>query len=301
MKYGVLTFSYRNFDNFSRDFAADGVISVNVGDYMQTTAIRSMYKRLGVDPADIFSVDRDAIRSHAGEKTLTLMNGCFYRWCFPTPATIHPVFVGFQTTEPVVVEFLDYFRTHAPIGCRDHVTRDLFRKHGVEAFTTGCLTLSLAPRSSAPSNGKVFAVYGSHNAGFPAAALRNAPQSVLERVEFVSQRKPVHAWPLPAREMALTERFAVQLLRRYAREAARIVTPLHHAAAPALALGIPVTLCRRADDPRFSYLKEILPMHLPETYDAIDWDDGPINIDVTRERLIETTRTAIAKAISDLE
>src|SRR5205823_6471261 len=38
---------------------------------------------------------------------------------------------------------LEYLKAHAPIGARDLWTRDLLRDAGVEAYFSGCLTLTI--------------------------------------------------------------------------------------------------------------------------------------------------------------
>lgn len=296
MKYGILTFSYSNFAHFAEAFRHEGAYSVNLGDNMQSLALRHLYARIGIADGDVVSVDRDTLAHYRGEPVALPMNGCFYRWCFPLPETIVPIFLGFQAKETVVRRILDLLKRHQPIGCRDLATEALLRRHGIAAFTTGCLTLSLPARTTPPTEGRVFVVYGTGAGAFPAQALASMPSSLLARAEFVSQRKLVHTHPLGPARRAEAEAHARRLLEEYRARADLVVTPLHHAAAPALASGIPVVLCRAADDPRFSTLRELLPLYLPEAFPAIDWAPRPVDLSRLKSRQESLLREALARA-----
>ena len=136
---------------------------------------------------------------------------------------------------------------------------------------SGCLTLTLQPRNARRPRSKVLVVYGSGAGEFPADALRYLPDDMYARLEFISQRHIVHAHPLSAGDMRAAETYAAHLLAYYKRHAALVITPLHHAATPCIAAGIPVVLCRAADSSRFSYLRELLPVYLPPDFRDIDW------------------------------
>jgi hypothetical protein len=160
MKYGVLTFSYNNFTQHRNAHAAEGSYSINLGDYMQTLAVRQFYRSIGIPEEDVVAVDRDSILHYDGDPVLLPMNACFYRWCFPLPSAIRPIFIGFQAHESVIQEFRAYFKAHEPIGCRDHATTECFRKLDIAAVTTGCLTLTFPRRESAPDAPRVLVVCG---------------------------------------------------------------------------------------------------------------------------------------------
>lgn len=297
MKFGVLTFSYRGFSTFAKRYKSIGNISVNIGDYMQTLAIRRMYERFQIEKSDIVDVDRDSITSYDGEEVAVILNGCFFGRSFPLPPQIRPVFVGFQCKEPVVSENVDYFRQHEPIGCRDEVTLGFFRKYGVEAYVTGCLTMTLDSRAADVKPGKVVLVYGSGAGRFPAEVLAGIPKGYLKRLEFVSQRRVFYNHPLSIEDMAEAERFAAYLLNYYRENASLVVTPLHHAATPSMASGIPVVICRGKESERFSYLKDLLPIYLPESFSGIDWKPAALDMSAHRDRLIEQARVAINRAV----
>lgn len=296
MKYGVLTFSYNNITSFREALEKRGSYSVNLGDYMQTLAVRNLYRALGIADDDIIEIDRDSISSYRGDKVVLLMNGVFFRWSFPIPQDITPVFVGFRTEGPIISEHRDFFRQHQPVGCRDVETANLFRANGIEAFTSGCLTMTFQDRQRQPSRRRVFVIFGAGAGAFPAEALTYMPEELASDIEFVFQRKVVHNYPLTAMDMRDAENHARGLLEDYRGRASLVITPLHHAATPCLSSGIPVILCRKNDHGRFSYLRELMPVYTSPAFSRVDWCAGAINIDTIRAELIKKTRLALEEA-----
>lgn len=285
MKFGVITFSYENYKNIRRQVSEQGCFSANLGDNMQSIASRLLLNRLGVPDQDIISVDRDTLASYNGPPVSLIMNGVFESWCFPTPAQVRPIFIGLCVKEKTVIQFKDYFSRFQPIGCRDTHTQQLFEKHGIAAFVTGCLTLTIPKRVQPENPGKVFVVYGSGAGAFPSSVLRQMPKDIMDRLEFVYQRIPVFKFPVDSQGCHEAETYARTLLAQYATKADLIVTPLHHAAAPAIGLGIPVIICREKMDPRFTYLSELTRIYTPESFDEIDWNPSPVDIEPVRRNL----------------
>src|SRR4051812_45605486 len=178
MKYGVLTFSYNNVISFRDALEKRGFYSVNLGDYMQTLAARNLYQAMGIADNDIVEIDRDCLSSYSGEKVALLMNGVFFKWSFPIPANIIPVFIGFRTDGRTASNHADFFKRYQPIGCRDTETTNLFRACGIEAFTSGCLTMTFRRRQQQPGEPKVFAIFGAGDGAFPGEVLTYMPEEL---------------------------------------------------------------------------------------------------------------------------
>lgn len=157
--FGVL--GYRN-DSFDR-------ASGNLGDSIQTLAALNCYRRLihpgmpfreflervltdTVPGARFVIVERDGSwRQSFPRRVVTLMNGWFMsagaddtlEW--PPHEAIDPIFVSFHVADdrlmsPAGVAYLQRF---APIGCRDQATVEKLVAHGIEAYLSGCLTLTI--------------------------------------------------------------------------------------------------------------------------------------------------------------
>lgn len=116
----------------------------NIGDYVQSIAARQFL------PSVDEYVDRERMDSQRTDDIALIANGWYMHdpshW--PPTEKIHPLFVALHINKLAEKEFLspesiEYFKRHQPIGCRDHYTEENLKKHGVDAYFSGCLTLTL--------------------------------------------------------------------------------------------------------------------------------------------------------------
>lgn len=163
------------------------------------------------------------------------MNGVFSGRSFPIPEAVTPLFVGFCASASVVRQHREVFRRHIPIGCRDIATMLLMHEHGIDAYVSGCVTMTFAPRTVSPEQTRLFIVYGARAGELPASALPHVPPHLLERAVLIDHRLPVCELPLgPAADDWIT-RYEAHLLRRCEQEATVVLTPLltwHRRASP---------------------------------------------------------------------
>lgn len=295
MKYGYLEFRYKNRAAVEhRDgIAADPTI--NIGDNIQSLAVRSICKRLGIDDSNLVGINRDDIPKYDGEPVKLLMNGCFYPHCFPLPLTITPVFFGFNTNSAKLVrENLALFQMHQPIGCRDCGTRDLLVKLGISAYVTGCLTLILEKRQQPPADGGVVIAYGGGSGAFPGSLLQHIPMPLLDGAKFVYQREPISVRPLGNAELAMADQLASSYLDIYRNKAALVITSLLHVASPCLGMGVPVVLARGDLNQRFSAIDKLIPVHTPENFQSINWSPETIDIEPLKRVMAKVLACLIA-------
>lgn len=121
------------------------ISSVNIGDYIQALASSQFYPHI-----DGF-IDRDEeLKNYDGETCKVIMNGWFmhnpHNW--PPSNKIIPLFVAFHLnllSEKLMTDSrsLLYLRQHGPIGCRDLFTTELLKNKSVDAYFSGCMTLTL--------------------------------------------------------------------------------------------------------------------------------------------------------------
>jgi hypothetical protein len=273
VKVGVLEFRTGISKRFVARARSKGRETINIGDWIQSVAVRALLESLGVAREDVVAVDRNAIPTYRGPPVRLVMNACFYEDCLPLPSGIEPVFIGFQTSSPNLVrDHIDLFRRHEPIGCRDEATRRLLRAQGVGAYVTGCLTTSLPLRRDRPTTPRTFFIGGDGAGAMPKTLARHVPRSVRRGSVQRNQREPVASVPLSDDDVRTAWSTAERLLATYEREATLAVTPLLHAAGPCLAMGIPVVLARAQRDDRFTAIDRVLPLHTPDTFHAIDWN-----------------------------
>lgn len=238
MKFGLLNYS----------------LSYNVGDQVQSLAAKQFLPRVD------HYIDRDNLQDAAkiGEEVKLIMNGWWMSQSenWPPPENIIPLFVSFHiTTKNKSVENLtskksiDYLKKHEPIGCRDYFTRDLLRSKGVDAYFSGCLTLTLGEtykRASQPSD-DVYLVdvlyrlrsYGPLRRFNPlnkhrelGTIQRIVPPELYQDAKYVIQDQ---------KTLNEDQKFALadELLKGYA-QAKLVVTSRIHCALPSVGIGTPV-------------------------------------------------------------
>jgi len=295
---GILEFRYGHSASFAKRLRRKGSYSINLGDWIQSLAVQRLVESLGIPASDIVRIDRDALPEYQGPPVRLIMNACFLEHCFPLPPQVQPVFIGFQTSSrALVVEYLDFFKQHQPIGCRDTATRDLFREQGVDAYITGCLTMTLPLREENPTPPTgVFFIGGDGPGEMPPGLEKQAPAAIRQRAVHRHQREPVKSFPLSDADALHANRLAMELLETYRKEAGLVVTPLLHAAGPSLAMGIPVILARKDSRSRFTAINRLLPLYVPGDFGAIDWNPPPVHFEALKTCLAALVGRALAGA-----
>lgn len=117
---------------------------INIGDYVQALASAQFLPRV-----DGF-VDREFLDTYNGAPAKIVMNGWFMHhpehW--PPSPKVFPCFLAFHINSSVSKEMLSYdgvayLKKYAPIGCRDLNTVRLLSENNVDAYFSGCMTLTL--------------------------------------------------------------------------------------------------------------------------------------------------------------
>lgn len=132
--------------------------SINIGDYIQALASSQF-----LDNIDLF-IEREKLRDYNGEEVAMIMNGWYMhhpeQW--PPSSRIHPLFVAFHLNNLVDNELLgersvEYLKKYEPIGCRDISTLKKMENHGVKAYFSSCMTLTLGYKyKSEIKDGKIY-------------------------------------------------------------------------------------------------------------------------------------------------
>lgn len=259
MKYGLLTYD-------------EDEVGFNVGDNIQSIAARQFLPQV-----DTF-INREKLAKYEGDKVKLIMNGWFTHniknW---TPSNdVIPLFISFHINQPVAQYLLDdrgvnYLKKHQPIGCRDYNTVKLLQEKGIEAYYTGCLTLTLDsykvddderegniyivdPLYGYPTKQRLFknykyAIKNILNArvlkiGKRKKHLKNIiDKQLLKNAIYINQVLPPNKYTDKAKfEMA------DEILKKYAK-AKLVITSRIHCALPCLAMGTPVIFLNGFSDP----------------------------------------------------
>ncbi len=219
--------------------------SYNLGDEVQSIAAAHLLPRVDMriprERLDTLDPEVDHVR--------LLCNGFFMhrpeRW--PPDERIEPLFVSFHvSTETgadrhlLLPELKAYYQRYGPIGCRDRGTQQRFEAMGVDAYFSGCVTLTLQnPFPAEARNEEIILAdpfYKFQNADYR-KHLRHAivPVEHRERVVELTHRLPYDRSYTEEEKIALAQ----TLLDRYAR-ASLVITSRIHVALPCLAFGTPV-------------------------------------------------------------
>lgn len=133
---------------------------INIGDYVQALAASQFLNgRVGW-------VERERLKEYDGEPCKVIMNAWYmhHKEQWPPSDKIKPLFVAMHINSMVRDRFvqkdsIEYLKKYEPIGCRDTYTEDLLKKKGIDAYFSGCLTLTLGYKyKSSCCNGKTYIV-----------------------------------------------------------------------------------------------------------------------------------------------
>ncbi|MEM6376687.1 MAG: polysaccharide pyruvyl transferase family protein [Bacteroidota bacterium] len=227
-----------------------GIISYpdsrNRGDEVQSLAAKGLLPRVD------YMVPRDSINTfktdHGGPVKL-LCNGWFTTTptAWPPSPDIEPLILSFHVTNSNTSpnnifrpELKEYYQKWAPIGGRDMDTAANFQKLGVDAYFSGCVTLTLKNKFSS-RNDDILIVDPFYQFNYDKAYMQECvdilvPDAYKSKVKYLT-----HRIEKDAPKETVEEKFkkAQALLDQYA-QAKMVITSRIHVALPCLAMGTPV-------------------------------------------------------------
>ncbi|WP_293727930.1 polysaccharide pyruvyl transferase family protein [uncultured Phascolarctobacterium sp.] len=232
MKYGLLCYEYGRLKNTE---------SVNLGDEIQSIAASCFLPRI-----DCY-IDRENIKSFAptininNDKIKMIMNAWYQHDAKQGPPcdVITPLLISIHIN-PSNKEFVDnlfysknieYLKQYQPIGARDLNTMQLLEKHGIKAYFSGCLTLTLPKNDRIVKQDYILCVDVSDEL---IAVLR---KNTRKKIYCISPQLPNNCFF----DIQYKYNLAFKLLDAY-QSASCIITSRLHCAMPSLALETPVLL-----------------------------------------------------------
>lgn len=230
MKYGVLMHK----------------ITMNLGDDIQAYASAQFLPQID------YIVDRenlDTFQSEGNEPVGVIMSAwwMWQKWNWPPAECIIPKMTSmhinqytiYRKASPIQNEWLqgiggDYFRAYGPIGCRDEESLNYFRERDVEAYFSGCITLTLPKQKKTPDEG-TYVCLVDLNPQLEAAARKWLEGTGLE------VRVLTHHCDYRKSNASMEERFKVveDTLTQY-QNAKMVITRRLHVTLPCLAMETPV-------------------------------------------------------------
>ncbi len=263
----------------------------NIGDEIQSIAARRFL------PTVDELIDRDRLGEYTpSEEVKLITNGWFmhepYQWP-PKSEMVKPLLISMyiDPADPKVSdaffsdEGIEYLNSHGPVGARDLSTLDLLKKHGVDAYFSGCMTLTLQRDPNIPKGDFILAV--------------DVPQPVADMIRQHTDRPVIQSSPYFDANMSQTDRFQLAEYFLYLYQSAHaVVSTRLHAMLPSLAMGTPVFLVKdhqKYDEKRYAGLADLVnsatDTEYLEDYSLFDVDSPKANPDTylkIREKLIST-------------
>lgn len=288
------------------NFKDTGRTSVNIGDYLQFIAAEYLLRLMNVPEDDIVHLGFRDLAQYDGEPVV-------FPFCYSIidfvsggkisiSPKIKPAF--FAVTLSTVDKFMDvdqfledkynyaYLIEHGPIGCRDEVTYDMLKRHGIPAYINGCMT-AILPKNTDCSGDKVLFVDA------PKALLPYIPDALLKNCTFSTQQ--YYFMPSDVEDYTAMFAFVANKYKNYQEIAKIAVTSRLHVALPLTAFGIPVVLAKDSVDGRFSFIEKYLPVYGKERYEEINWTPSVPDIEQIKNLLITHALGRIQGSLSESE
>ncbi|MCM1251840.1 MAG: polysaccharide pyruvyl transferase family protein [Clostridium sp.] len=268
----------------------------NIGDNVQGWAILNLYKKMGINKSQIVGITPTEMHDYSGDYIIVPFAEAFSNYkrmnIFPPSPRIIPVMISLAMCDEECDDIVPYLKSHEPIGCRDEVTMDLLRRKGIESYLSGCLTITLPKRKHSVSlnEGKVFLV------DIPNSLKAYIPDNLLQNAEYITHSVEVEHYPMSEADIEKVDITAKNIFRRYNEEAALIVTSRLHAAAPCIAMGIPVIIATNNIDYRFSWIDKFVPIYTPNNFININWNPVSLEIEDIKKNIFDIFQSLIKSA-----
>jgi hypothetical protein len=191
---------------------------VNIGDVVQIKAIEKLYYHMGINYDDVVRIKVSELSTYSGEKVVLPINYPMFGFYDLSPYII-PVYLGISVMTATCIEGLRC-ADNQPIGCRDVHTYQEMTRIGLDAYCSGCLTLTFPKMIGRKGQKKVFWVDA------PKQLISYLPEDYKPFVIFETQIYYNENCP---NENAIWEQY-----EKYFEEAALIITSKIHCAMPCL-------------------------------------------------------------------
>ena len=232
----------------------------NVGDEIQSIAARRFLPRVD------YYIDRDRIgewkNKNQDETVKLIANGWYMRNPFkwpPTDETLDPLLISMYV-EPKKVsdgeiprevfqsnESKEYLKRFGPVGARDKSTLEYFKKNDVDAYFSGCITLTLQRDPNIKKADYILAV--------------DISDKLYEYLLQKTDRKIIRMSPYGDFYLPEQSRFVIAEYFLYLYQSAHaVVTTRLHSVLPSMALETPVILIKddkNYDPVRYAGLDEL--------------------------------------------
>jgi hypothetical protein len=260
--------------------------TMNLGDDIQTVAAYDLVSPLlGTAVDRIVYIDRDRSVQTAPEgPCLLVANGWYMNGPLVVPPPVTPLFIAVHLDPHWLSqhpEAFETFRRFEPVGCRDAFTLAQLRAHGVRAYLSYCLTLSLKRERYADTTAPRPVLWVDGPEAQWEAFQQQHPKALALKHNLDDTLRGLDPALVPRRHY-----LAREALWRYA-NATQVITRRLHCALPCKALGTDVVFRpQNPSDPRFTGYETLLGLSTPDSSSA---QQPPLDVPLIRrlqERVI---------------
>lgn len=234
MKYGLLSYE-----------------TYNIGDDIQSIAATRFL------PAVDTLFDRDNInKTTLKNPTKLIMNGWYTHgpknWP-PESEKLRPLLISMYIEQYLDKEipksFLNkksvfFLNKWGPVGARDYATLDFLKQNGIDAYFSGCLTLTLQKIPNISRQDFILTI--------------GVPQEIIKKIKRKTSREIIDFDTLIDNKFSADERFAIAKYYLYLYQSAHmVITTRLHCMLPCLALETPVISLSKKEPYRYSGLIDL--------------------------------------------
>jgi len=307
-KYGLLTYETDNIGDDIQSLAAEQFLP-KVDYYIQRDRIGYFKSRHKVHVImngwflhKIFHFKNSKnYLKHALHKIEKRFFHGFYSW--PPPSCVQPLFISFHATGSksecgsiTNQHFLKYYKKYQPIGCRDNTTLKAFTALGVDAYFSGCLTLTLKRENLARTEDVCFVDPFGPRKGtylFPLPGEPEFPNELFEKFPADIRRSACYmTHHTDEKDPQKRLKYAKELIAKYSK-AKLVITSRLHCALPCIALGTPVIFIKTEHD--VGRYDGLINLFLPNAYTLEEIRNSRSEINVNLNSIDQNNVQALAE------
>ena len=215
----------------------------NIGDDVQSYVATKYLPRID------YIIDRDNVTAFVPDEkeyVATIMNAWWMNKKFNWPPSpyIYPKMISMHFTHYDTIYHIDqkhittgygkeYLKKYEPIGCRDSYTKNLLKENGIDAYFSGCMTLTLDKFEDVEKEDYILLV---DVADAIYEKVKNTTDKRIERITNNRNRDEYSKLDWNTRKEYVEEYL------KTIQKASLVITPRLHCALPSLALQTPVLL-----------------------------------------------------------
>ena len=281
---------------------------VNLGDPIQSYAVKNLYREMGIREEDIIPVPRYDMADYDGEECVCVVNSAsnyeelaYDSRFMPPSSKVHAIPMSLHIHRELPADELAYYKACGGVGCRDLYTADYLKSLGVDAYLTGCLTLTLPRRDEETAKGadKVYFL------DVPKDVMEMMPEGLREEGIVLSNilrfNNPGNSNRISVEDAYEEHRKGEERIALLRDTARLVVTSKLHVASPCLAMGIPVVLAKKHFGDRFGFIDRLIPTYTQEHYADIDWNPLPVEFEEEKAKIKQVFFDRVRAAASRIE